>query len=66
MTVTEWFMAGTVIAILLADLLLYLKFGNPGTISVALYEIAKSYPLIPLLLGVVLGHIFWQVHICLA
>lgn len=64
MSVTDWFLIFTVVAIIGFDLFAYLKWGNPGTISVVLYDIARAYPWIALALGFVMGHIFWQVHIC--
>ena len=33
-----------------------------ATISVIMYESAKKHPIIPFTIGVVLGHMFWQIY----
>ncbi len=34
--------------------------GGEGTISVVIWDYAQDYPMIPFVMGVLMGHFFWQ------
>lgn len=52
---------GIVVGVLIVyDIYAYKVRGSDTTISVQMYEAGKKYPIIPFLLGVVFGHIFWN------
>jgi len=65
----QWF-SWIAIYVLLATLLavgavdLYLaRVGNGGaTVSSTIWGLAKDYPVIVLLVGILLGHLFWPQH----
>lgn len=59
MTTTAIFIGVIVAIILIYDLVIYLKKGDDWTISRVLLKLAKSWPIVPFLLGIVMGHIFW-------
>ena len=46
-------------AIAIADAALAWHFGPDATISRVIVNLSRAYPIIPLLAGVVLGHLFW-------
>ena len=51
---------GIIISILIIyDLFTVLERGSETTISVQLFEFSKKYPIVPFVLGIVFGHIFW-------
>lgn len=41
------------------DLVLAFRFGSSFTISWTVLEVSKAHPVVPLLAGIVLGHLFW-------
>lgn len=43
----------------LYDVWVKVRGGDKATISKVLLNFAKRYPIVPLALGVILGHIFW-------
>jgi len=43
------------------DLVAVLVWGSEKTISTKLYGWAKRWPIIPFLIGVTMGHLFWPV-----
>lgn len=44
------------------DLVAYLSGGNESTISRVVTEASRDWPIIPLLVGIVLGHLFFSQH----
>ena len=44
-----------------SDTLILLILGPEKTFSVAIYHLSKSYPIIPFITGVIMGHLFWPV-----
>ncbi len=47
------------VGLIVYDVWTVLKRGSSTTISVQLYEFSKNYPMVPFLIGFVMGHIFW-------
>ena len=47
-------------SILIWDLAVMSIYNNvEATISVVLYDLAKQHPMIPFIIGVLCGHVFW-------
>ena len=42
------------------DVYAYIGGGNPATISRVITESSRDWPIIPLLVGIVLGHLFFS------
>jgi hypothetical protein len=59
MSFTQWFVILVAVVVIITDLVLYLKKGDDATISRMLLKTSQSWPIIPLLAGIILGHIFW-------
>jgi hypothetical protein len=60
-TVTRCLIYGTAILWAVYDLAVLLAFGPRATISVALYEDSRRFPVIAIVIGLVVGHVFWPV-----
>lgn len=58
---TKIFVLVALIVILGWDAYRMLTVGFEGTISYFLYHTGSEYPIVPLLVGVVLGHLFWPI-----
>jgi hypothetical protein len=57
--VTVWFIVGLIVAVLVYDMWVATN-GTPGdTISEVVLGASVRYPALPLLVGFVLGHLFW-------
>ena len=61
-TVTRLTLLLTLIALLGYDLFAVYQFGYEGTISLVVFTMAKSFPIIPFLVGVVVGHLFFPIE----
>lgn len=61
-TVTRMSLLFTLIALLAYDLFAVYKFGYDGTISLVVFTLAKAYPIVPFLAGVVVGHLFFPIE----
>lgn len=61
-TVTKLSLLMVLVALLAYDLFAVYQFGFEGTISVVVFTLAKSAPIIPFLAGVVVGHLFWPIE----
>lgn len=61
-TVTRMVLLMTLVCLLGYDLFAVYKFGYEGTISLVVFTMAKSYPIIPFLAGVVVGHLFFPIE----
>jgi len=59
MTFAQWFVIVVAVVVIITDIVLYNKKGDDATISRTLLEASQSWPIIPLLAGIILGHIFW-------
>ncbi len=44
---------------MLWDLIAILKGGYKATVSAQLYKFSLRFPIIPFILGIVFGHLFW-------
>jgi|TARA_R110000851_G_scaffold298994_8_gene454817 hypothetical protein len=60
MTVTAIFMLIAVLSIAIFDVFIIAKKGKYESISAYIIRGSKKYPLVVLLLGIVLGHLFWS------
>lgn len=61
-TVTKFALLFALVALLAYDLFAVYRYGFDGTISVVVFTLAKSAPIIPFLVGVVVGHLFWPIE----
>lgn len=61
-TVTRMTLLMTLICLLGYDLFAVYQFGYDGTISLVVFTLAKAYPIIPFLAGVVVGHLFFPIE----
>lgn len=61
-TVTRMVLLLTLICLLGYDLFAVYSFGYEGTISLVVFTMAKAYPIIPFLAGVVVGHLFFPIE----
>jgi hypothetical protein len=62
--VTLFITVGAVILLALYDVFAFARGGTPNTISFIIITWSKDYPIIPLAFGILMGHFFWQLHIC--
>jgi len=60
MTLTQWIIASVTVIILIIDVFLALTKGKEQTISVAITNWSKQYPIIPFVFGLLMGHFFAQ------
>ena len=59
--ITIYFCVLALIIILGYDAFACFKGGNYATISGLFWSLSKTYPMVPFLLGVLVGHLCWQV-----
>jgi hypothetical protein len=65
MDVTLAFIIAWVTILFGVDLWLIIRKGYSHTISARLLTLSKGYPVVPLLIGIALGHLFWpNEHAC--
>lgn len=60
MNLTTIFILGTIAAIAIFDVWIIAKKGKSESISAHIIRESKNYPLLVLLFGIVLGHLFWS------
>lgn len=60
MNFTEGFIVFVLILIFGVDFWLLVKKGYKATVSATLLRWGKDYPVIPFLLGIVMGHLYWN------
>jgi len=60
MNTTIVFIFATIIAIIIFDIVIIAKKGKYESISAHVIRASYKYPLIVLLFGIVLGHLFWS------
>jgi hypothetical protein len=56
---TRYFMIGSVLAVVLYDIVAVLLGGVEATISRQVYYASVSWPILPVAVGVLIGHLFW-------
>lgn len=57
-----WVLLATLLAVGVADIYL-VRYGHGGpTVSSTIWALAKEYPIIVLIVGILLGHLFWPQH----
>jgi len=56
---TKIFVGILIVCALIWDIVILLVFGTEATISQVVYTYSRQYPLIPLVAGIVTGHLFW-------
>jgi hypothetical protein len=61
-SVTKVFILLIVVLVLVWDAYVILVGHQEATFSVILYESSKRWPIIAFVLGLVCGHLFWQVY----
>ena len=61
-TVTLMVLLLTLICLLGYDLFAVYRFGYEGTISLVVFTMAKAYPIIPFLAGIIVGHLFFPIE----
>lgn len=52
---------GAIILLLAGDLFIVMTYGYDASISVFMYNLSKDFPIALLLIGIVMGHLFWPV-----
>lgn len=56
---TAWILVLFVTGLICWDVFAYIHWGYTGTISYDVLTASLKHPLIPLLVGIVSGHLFW-------
>jgi hypothetical protein len=59
-TITQIFILVTIAIWVVWDIVVYSKFGNPSTISATVWRYSWHLPSIPLAVGILIGHLFFQ------
>lgn len=62
MNLTVLFIVCTFLAIVIFDIWVIMKNGKQESISAHIIRGSKQYPLLVLLFGIVLGHLFWSMR----
>jgi predicted permease len=62
MNLTLIFIVVVVVAIAAFDVFIIIKKGKKESISAHIIRASHNYPLIPFLLGIVCGHLFWSMN----
>ncbi|GIV51272.1 MAG: hypothetical protein KatS3mg038_2285 [Candidatus Kapaibacterium sp.] len=52
---------GLVAAVTIVDVIVTATLGAQQSLSVAVYDAARHYPILAFLLGVIAGHVFWPI-----
>lgn len=59
MDFTTGFIVIVLVVIFGVDLWLLVKRGYKHTVSAVMLRLSQRFPIIPLLIGIVIGHLFW-------
>lgn len=62
MSITTIFILITILAAILFDVYIIFKAGKKESISAYVIRSSKQYPLVTLLVGIVLGHLYWPMR----
>lgn len=60
-TTTRIFLLVLVCALVLYDAIIIPLSGFDASVSVVIYEAAKTWPIVPFLFGVIMGHFFFPI-----
>lgn len=63
MSTTRWFIEASVGIWIGFDLSMWRSYGIKGTISYFVWQTSAKYPVVPFAVGVLCGHLFWQVKV---
>jgi hypothetical protein len=55
-----WLLIGVFYCLGVLDLALLSRYGESGTLSRQILSAAERYPILPFLLGVLVGHLLWS------
>jgi hypothetical protein len=61
-SMSEWTAAGLALVAALVglyDLTVYLTHGHEATVSAVILTTSRRYPILPFMLGVLIGHLLW-------
>lgn len=58
--VTKLLMILVVTIVSIYDIFIMVFVGRSATISDVVYECARNWPIIPFVIGAVIGHLFWR------
>lgn len=58
--ITKIFIVVSIVVIILFDMYVFMDGGTKATISWTMFTWAHSYPIFPFSMGVIMGHLFWQ------
>jgi hypothetical protein len=64
-TGTDIFIVSWVVVALVVDAVLLYRGGVESTISVRIIRWSMKYPLVSFGIGVVMGHFYWQLNLCM-
>lgn len=55
-------LAAIVVVVWVIDVFLFMQGASKHTISQAIVVVAQRYPLLPFILGILVGHLLWPMH----
>lgn len=61
-SIVRWFVISTIVAWIMLDIYVYLRFGNPATESASFVRWSFYHPWIPFLAGLLCGHMFFDLR----
>lgn len=59
MNTVAWWLLAIVVILIGLDIFAAVRWGYQGTISYDVLTASKSHPIIALIVGIVIGHLFW-------
>jgi hypothetical protein len=59
---TEWVVIGTAVLLALYDVAARVFGGNEAALSAVLLDAARQWPIVAVVAGAIVGHIFWGVR----
>lgn len=57
--IASWTLAGVAISVGIVDVWLAWQHGHDATVTSYVRQVVHKYPVIPFLLGLLAGHLFW-------
>lgn len=58
--ITKIFLTLTILIVVVYDSLVMFFHGRQPTISDVAYHYAREWPIVPLMVGMIIGHMFWK------